>query len=161
MYGCRVIQKALEFIPSDQQVIVSLWKAACSRCCGEVTQGVWIGSNLFVSFAEWDGSGAWRTRVEVCEGSKWQSCGAEVHWVCPASCSSVYHWCLQRTGVSLLNRVKAVCLNSRAWSVCTMGTFIIYWWRAWFLKCSALLRSTVQQMKKKNTNTACLMKKNC
>lgn len=23
MYGCRVIQKALEFIPSDQQVIVS------------------------------------------------------------------------------------------------------------------------------------------
>lgn len=24
MYGCRVIQKALEFIPSDQQVIVSL-----------------------------------------------------------------------------------------------------------------------------------------
>lgn len=24
MYGCRVIQKALEFIPPDQQVIVSL-----------------------------------------------------------------------------------------------------------------------------------------
>ena len=29
MYGCRVIQKALEFIPSDQQVIV------CTACLRE------------------------------------------------------------------------------------------------------------------------------
>ena len=33
MYGCRVIQKALEFIPSDQQVIV------CTACLREGTVG--------------------------------------------------------------------------------------------------------------------------
>lgn len=39
MYGCRVIQKALEFIPSDQQVIVStlvnmtLNKSILSQLC--------------------------------------------------------------------------------------------------------------------------------
>lgn len=34
MYGCRVIQKALEFIPPDQQVIVSFHFNFTSWCCG-------------------------------------------------------------------------------------------------------------------------------
>lgn len=105
MYGCRVIQKALESISSDQQVIVSeisllynsfifYWKAFYSSFILKAL----ISFDIIFFHLERHCPWAWRPCAEVCERPEWEPCGTEVHWMCPASGSSVHYWCLPRTG---------------------------------------------------------------
>lgn len=119
MYGCRVIQKALESISSDQQVIVSeislcnylfsytglfIFISHCNHS-PKVT-GLSQSCNFFIleRHCPWAG----RPRVKVCQGPEWQSCRAEMHRVCPASGPAIHHWCFPGAGGLILNNDSTI-----------------------------------------------------
>lgn len=142
MYGCRVIQKALESISSDQQVIVSeisLLFLTLSfdnhvyilHTYSQLQHTVKILSQFHNCFASerhcpWAG---W-PRVEVCQGSEWQPCSAEMYRVCPAPGPTVHYRCLPGTGN---------CIIMSNGSAVSPFLFMICILRHWQWKCKILM----------------------
>lgn len=48
-------------------------------------------------------TGAWWSRFKVRQRSKWESCCPKVHRTCRPTCSSVYHKCFLRSGMTSIS----------------------------------------------------------